>query len=205
MDSKSYIDKITVEFLSGKNRYSKLNKSNRDLNKDDISFYRKRIVNTTRELIKKITDPSYNEHNDNSTIIDNNSVQDEFKNYIETLIYTFKQDDMKDMINNHNGFDNNIARNIINSDNSNCDNSNCDINDSDMLLTTTDNIDKNLFNKPINIKNRYDWSNFCTIDKKPIETKPMPKIAEFNLKNPDLRNKGIKNKKSRDIIDNEKK
>lgn len=201
MDSKSYIDKITVEFLSGKNRYSKLNRTNRDLNKDDISFYRKRIVNTTRELIKKILDPSYNEYNNNSTIIDNNSIQNEFKNYIETLIYTFKQDDMKDIINNHNGFDNNITGNIINNDNSNC-----DVNDSDILLTDTDNIDKNLFNKPINIKNKYDWSNFCTIDKKPLETKSMPKITEFNLKNPSLRNKGIKNKKYRDnIVDNEKK
>ena len=113
-------------------------------------------------------------------------------NYINTLIYAYKQDDIKDMINNNNGHID-ISNSITSGESI-----------SDDLRLTSDSIhtiDNNLFRRPSNIKNKYDWSQYCKIEKKDIEKEyHIPKIKEYNLKDPILRTKGIKNKKSNDNI-----
>ena len=46
------------------------------------------------------------------------------------------------------------------------------------------------------VKNRYDWGNFCKVDKKTQNNSNIviPKIVDYDLKDPILRKKGIKNK-----------
>lgn len=198
MDAKKYIDRITLEYLSG-SRYNKDNQKTEIIHNDDILFYKKRIINTTRELIKKITDPSYNETND---IIDNNSVQEAFKYFVETLVYSYKQDDMIDMIKSHNGFididisDNHFIPEHIKS-----------TSHGETKPISITQIDSNIFSRTTNMKNKYDWSRFCKVDKKvEKQDKPMPKLGDYNLKDPSLRLKGVKNKKStNNIVSDDKK
>jgi hypothetical protein len=59
-----------------------------------------------------------------------------------------------------------------------------------------------------NAKNRYDWSRFCKIEKKHqdpadenAKRRNTPKLGEYNLKDPTLRTKGIKNRESRENRD----
>ena len=55
MNSKNYIDNITIKYFSG-NRYCKIENEDININIDnsEIIFYKKRIINTTRELIKNL-------------------------------------------------------------------------------------------------------------------------------------------------------
>ena len=197
MNSKKYIDDITIKYLSG-NRYNKLDTIdlNTNVNKDELYFYKKRITNTTRELIKKYTDATDN--------IDNNAVNEAFINYANALIKYFKQEDLIDLIKNHNGFiDDNLSmknQDISNQDISNQDISNQDISNQDINNQDIINEKNKYFIKPLNVK-KYDWNNFCKVDRK-IENNQqlMPKLCEYDLKNPSLRIKGVKNKKSKDNI-----
>jgi len=193
MDSKKLVDKITLEYLSC-NRVKKTNNffNSELVNVEDIKFYRKRVINTTRELLKKITDISYNEYDEQSeNIINNSTVQDALNSYLNVLIYAYKQDDIKDIINKQNGFTQEYfySKKEVEVD---IDISNIDIHK----------IDNTIVKKPSNIKNRYDWSQYCKIEKKVInvEKESIPKINEINLKDPSLRTKGIKNKKSNNNI-----
>ena len=198
MDPKKYIDRITLEYLSG-SRYNQDNQNNEIIHKDELLFYKKRIINTTRELIKKITDPSYNETND---IIDNNSVQEAFKYFVERLVYSYKQDDMRDMIKSHNGF---IDIDLSNNDFITEDLINNTKGETKPVSITQ--IDSNIFSRTTNMKNKYDWSRFCKVDRR-VEKheKPMPKLGDYNLKDPSLRLKGVKNKKStNNIVSDDKK
>ena len=188
MDTKKYIDKITLEYLS-KNKCNRENNQELILGKDDIEFYRKRIINTTRELIKKNIDTSLN--SDTNIIIYNNTVQDSFNNYIKALIYYYKQEDKIDYINQHNGF-------LNNDDMIKISNNNQSMNDQSKydkhLAINIRNLDNTLLKN--RVKNRYDWGNFCKVDKKTQNNSNIviPKIVDYDLKDPILRKKGIKNK-----------
>ena len=195
MNSKNYIDNITIKYFSG-NRYCKIENEDININIDnsEIIFYKKRIINTTRELIKKFTDISFN--TDDNYILDNNLVNDTFTDYVKSLINAYKQDDLNDMIKNHNGLlDISITNPNLNT------NTNLNLNEN-TNPNISKKIDNTIFSKPLNIKNKYDWSNFCKVDKKADKSsqQPMPKIGNYNLKNPSLRIKGVKNKKSKDTI-----
>lgn len=150
-------------------------------------------------MIKKITDPSYNETND---IIDNNSVQEAFKYFVESLVYSYKQDDMIDMIKSHNGFiDIDISDNDFISEHEKTSNH------GETKPISITQIDSNIFSRTTNMKNKYDWSKFCKVDRKVKKPdKPMPKLGDYNLKDPSLRLKGVKNKKStNNIVSDDKK
>lgn len=195
MDSKKLVDKITLQYLSS-NRLKNLNISsnNKLVNTEDIKFYRKRIINTTRVILKKITDISQNDLDDtdklNEGIINNTAVKDALYNYLKVLIYAYKQDDIKDIINRQNGFTEEYFENK---------NQRLDTIEETEELIETDihKIDTNIFKKTTNIKNRYDWGQYCKIEKKvtDLDKETMPKINKINLKDPSLRTKGIKNKK----------
>lgn len=196
-ESKKYVDKITLEYLSG-NRYSKLDDAEKNQIKNikarDLIFYKKRIINTTRELIRAKTDPSFNETNN---IIENIAVQEVFTLYAHTLIQCYQQDDLNDLIQDHNGFIDDNNNNDNNIDNNNYDLS---LNENENQLT----IDREIFmNINANVKNRYDWSRFCKIEKKPhdpavenMKRRNTPKLGEYNLKDPALRTKGIKSREN---------
>jgi len=186
MDSKKLIDKITIEYLSS----SRLKKTDFFCNNkhniiEDIKFYKKRILNTTREILKKITDISNNESSEN--MINNNNIEEALLNYLNVLIYAYKQDDIKDIINKQNGFTEEYF--LTKKELSSCP---IDISNIDIYK-----INNNIFKKSNNLKNQYDWKQYCKIEKKVINVgiESIPKVNDINLKDPSLRTKGIKNKK----------
>ena len=205
-ESRKYVDKITLECLSS-NRLSKNdinngnnnginNGNNNGINNDklfvkatDLGFYKRRVLNTTRELIKQITDPSFNETNN---IICDRLVKEAFGNYINTLITAYRQDDMRDMIRSHNGFDNDECSGLesILEESQETQSQIQDIQD-------IQSININQFNISMR-KNRYDWSRFCKIEKcAESEANPLntpPKLGEYNLRDPALKNKGVKSR-----------
>lgn len=52
MDPKKYIDRITLEYLSG-SRYNQGSQNDENIHKDELIFYKKRIISTTRRIDKK--------------------------------------------------------------------------------------------------------------------------------------------------------
>lgn len=177
-DTQKYLDKITLQYLAG-NKFN--NNNNQDINKDDIAFYKKRIINTTRELITKFIDSSLN--------ISNNIIDNTFIDYINLLIYSYKQSDLTELIEKHNGF----QRNIDNNDNDNNDNND---NDNDNILDISNNKLDSIFIKSLKTKNNtYNWRDFCIINKKAEHDNiNLPKLANYDLKEPSLRIKGVKQK-----------
>jgi len=84
MDNEEYINKITLEYLLNPNMLIKNNQSLLDTKLDkDIKFYRKRISQLTKDMIKG----NY----------PNNDLQIIFQKYASELIYYFKQQDTKDI------------------------------------------------------------------------------------------------------------
>jgi len=81
---EEYINKITLKYLLNPNMLAKNNKTTLNYNLDkDIRFYRKRINQLTKDMIKK------NFPNSDLKMI--------FENYTSELIYYFKQQDTKDI------------------------------------------------------------------------------------------------------------
>ena len=202
-ESRKYVDKITLECLS-RNRLQKndinngINNGNNGINNNDklfvkatdLGFYKRRVLNTTRELIKQITDLSFNETNN---IICDRVVKEAFGNYINTLIAAYRQDDMRDMINAHNGFDSDTFSSLdtIFEESQGQTQESQESKESQKIQS----IDINRFNISTR-KNRYDWSRFCKIEKSaesaanPFNTPP--KLGEYNLRDPALKTKGVK-------------
>ena len=202
-ESRKYVDKITLECLSS-NRLQKNfinnngnnngNNGNNGNNNDklfvkaiDLGFYKQRVLNTTRELIKQITDPSFNE---TDNIICDRVVKEAFGNYINTLIRAYRQDDMRDMIRSHNGFDNDECsglESILEESQ--------ESQETQSHIQDIQSININQFNISTR-KNRYDWSRFCKIEKcadspaNPFNTPP--KLGEYNLHDHALKTKGVK-------------
>lgn len=82
--NEEYINKITLQYLLNPNMLVKNNKTTLDCNLDkDIRFYRKRINQLTKDMIKG------NFPNTDLKMI--------FENYTSQLIYYFKQQDTKDI------------------------------------------------------------------------------------------------------------
>jgi hypothetical protein len=162
------IHQITVDCLINKEVYLKMQKSNliHSVNKKEKKFYRKRVLNLTRELLLK-KDTSYNEINPD--------IKNSFDNFVKTCIHYFKTIDRNDIIQeeyNHFEDDGDVCSDATNSNGYNSEN------------------DNKLFMRSIKIKNGLE--NFVTIKsfKKPDEM-ILPKIKDINLEEPTLRNKGI--------------
>jgi len=82
--NEEYINKITLEYLLNPNMLVKKNQTLLDTNLEkDIKFYRKRITQLTKDMIK--------------TNYPNNHLKTIFENYASELIYYFKQQDIKDI------------------------------------------------------------------------------------------------------------
>ena len=82
--NEEYINKITLEYLLNPNMLVKNNQTKLDNNLEkDIKFYRKRINQLTKDMIKG------NFPNSDLKMI--------FENYTSELIYYFKQQDTKDI------------------------------------------------------------------------------------------------------------
>ena len=203
-ESRNYVDKITLECLS-RNRLSKNNGNNNNksfVKATDLGFYKRRVLNTTRELIKQITDPSFNETNN---IICDRLVQQEFGNFINTLITAYRQDDMRDMIIVHNGFGGDefsgmesiLEESQEQEQEEEKQEEQEQENQEQEEKQKTQSININQFNISTR-KNRYDWSRFCKIEKcdepEPNVLNTPPKLGEYNLRDPALKNKGVKSR-----------
>jgi hypothetical protein len=171
--SEDLVHQITVDCLINKEVYLKMQKSSlmHSINKKEKKFYRKRVLNLTRELLLK-KDTSYNEINPD--------IKNSFDNFVKTCIHYFKTIDRNDIIQEeYNHFDD---------DPDNNDNEKCS--DTTNLNDYNNENNNKLFMRSIKIKNGLE--NFVTIKsfKKPDEM-ILPKIKDINLEEPTLRNKGI--------------
>lgn len=175
--SEDIINQITLDCLINKEIFEKMRgvKQQKMVNKKDKKFYRKRILNLTKELLLK-KDDNYNEINPDIKI--------SFDNYIKTCIHYFKVIDNNDILQeeyknfnteNINQIDNN--RDITNP------NSSYD-NEKDRLFMRSIKI-PNALEKIVKVKTTKVQDDFI-----------LPKIKEIDLKEPNLRNKGIQKKEN---------
>ncbi len=177
--SENIINQITLDCLLNKELYQKHVKSSicKNIDKKDKKFYRKRVYNLTKELLLT-KDKEFN-----SNLLPD--VKRAFDNYVNTCIHYFKiidnndilQEDYKeyqkmDQILDINGSEEIIIDNTATKE------------DADKMMMRSINITNNSLDKFVKVKN---------LKKENII---LPKQKEVNLKDPILKNKGIKKKKN---------
>jgi hypothetical protein len=168
--SEDLINQITLDCLINKEVYEKMHefKKQKIINKKDKKFYRKRILNLTRELLLK-KDDDYSEINPD--------IKYSFDNYIKTCIHYFKIIDNNDIIQEE--YKDFTSGSDIQYDFNN----------------TYDNEKDKLFMRTVKIPNGLEKFVKITTTKKPEEI-ILPKIKEIDLQEPNLRNKGIQKKEN---------
>ena len=196
--TENIVHQITLDCLINREIYDKHScpSKNMKINKKDKKFYRKRILNLTRELLltkkdKNTTDiTDSNEINDVMETTVTPDLLNAFNNYVKACIQNFKTIDKNDII-QEDYKDINI--NLLND---------LDIpetlkHDHNIQETTNDN--NRLFMRTIKTKPSLD--NFVKYTyKKQQDDIILPKIREINLDEPTLRNKGIKKKEKENNI-----
>tara|TARA_Y100000741_G_scaffold358281_1_gene337249 strand:- start:2383 stop:2877 length:495 start_codon:yes stop_codon:yes gene_type:complete len=158
----------TLQYLTEPSLLEKLNSnSKKTAHNDEIGFYKKRIFLTTKSLLR------------NAKI--NPSVNNAFNNYVSVLIQHFKIVDTNDILQEE-------FKNILKNDNI-----------SKEQIKSVSEIEKEANSYIIEEQrdeNEGTLNNFVkTINSKPEEKIIMPKQKIVNLKNPELRNKGINKNK----------
>jgi hypothetical protein len=176
------INKITMDCLISKNQKQKMihYSSNKQYDKKDKKFYRRRIINLTREML-------LNNYSDDIL----HDVKEAFDIYVKTCIGFFKVKDEVDIIQSDMCFLEEVTNDV----------DKLDLDD----IVTPEEANK-LMMRTIKI-NKLPLDNFVTIKTMKIANDPiMPKQKEINLKDPQLKNKGINRKKNipNKYIDNEK-
>ena len=157
------------------------------INKKDKKFYRKRILNLTRELLLS------DKHNENQG---ENEIENEpiippdllyaFNNYVKSCINNFKTIDKNDIIQEE-----------YKAINASKNESYLEIELKELEDKTLE--DNKLFMRSIKTKNYLDdFVKYKYIKKE--EDMILPKMKDINLKEPNLRNKGIKKKENIPII-----
>jgi len=165
---------IDIKYLTNSSEYEKHVKKQlgKKINKKDKKFYRKRICSLTKELLT------------NDEVIVNPDIKKQFDEYIQTCIEYFKTLDNNDIIQN----DYNLMN--VNNTNTTTNNGN-DIMDDNVAMKSQEDAN-NLLIRSVNIKNSLD--NFVIKNKIKIKKNDMilPKQKNINLRDPVLKNKGIK-------------
>lgn len=174
--SENYINQITLDYLINKENYNKINNRNilKNANRKDKKFYRKRILNLTKDLLL------FPETKDEILP----DVKKSFELYIKTCIEYFqvldKSDILQDEYSELNGYDNlNLFDNVeynIDSDNPNT------VKEADNLIMRS---------IKINPLDKYVKRTFLKKEE-PI----IPLQKEIDLHEPYLKNKGICKKKN---------
>lgn len=197
-NTNDIIHNITIEYLINK-QYHNFFKKDADLlisiNKRDKKFYKKRILNVTRDLFL----------NDDVNI--SPDVKNSYNNYIKHCIEYFKMLDKSDIIQNEYNenvkaiSDNEDADKLILENDNEYDENNVDSNNTTKNKNKYDNANSMLFNKP-NKNNTLD--NF--VKKIHIEKNKIPEIIprkrRINLKDPLLKIKGVNNGVNNNINNN---
>lgn len=211
-DNEKMINKITLECLMNDTLYNKY--VNRDTEKkresdqeflEDLSFYNKRIINLTRELLKSIIDREYRTQYRDQKF---DYLRDMLSVYSRNLIEYFKHEDTRDI----------IQEEINKADLTPSNRSNYSLTESDLkmnpgnlktilesdLENLTESVDKRFAQQK---KDKYDWNQFVvkrTTDEalnaiNPTKNIIIPQITEIDLKNPELKTKGIREKKKKSV------
>lgn len=190
--TENIVHQITLDCLINKDMYEKQSskEKNMKINKKDKKFYRRRILNLTRELLlsKKEGDPTSDITNVMETVVTPDLLAT-FNNYVKACIHNFKiidkndiiQEDYKDI--NTNILD--MPGTLPHDDNNN--------------IQETANDNNRLFMRTIKTKPSLDNFVKYTYKKQPDDI-ILPKIREINLDEPTLRNKGIKKKEKENNI-----
>jgi hypothetical protein len=176
--SEDLIHQITLDCLVNKYVYTKMQNTNktRNINKKEKKFYRKRILNLSKDLLLK-KDNDYDEINPD--------IKSSFDNFIKTCIHYFKIIDRNDILQeDFKNFDEQIQTDTIKTNELV---SGGELNNNNNYNSETDN---KLFMRSIKIRNGLE--NFVTIKStKKQDEIVLPKIKDINLEEPTLRNKGI--------------
>ena len=187
--SDKLVHQITLDCLINKEIFNKQKSIEKKMkiNKKDKKFYRKRILNLTRELLLS------DKHNENQG---ENEIENEpiippdllyaFNNYVKSCINNFKTIDKNDIIQEE-----------YKAINASKNESYLEIELKELEDKTLE--DNKLFMLSIKTKNYLDdFVKYKYIKKE--EDMILPKMKDINLKEPNLRNKGIKKKENIPII-----
>jgi hypothetical protein len=176
--SQSFVDQITLDCLLNKETMGKhvMKQREKQINKEEFLFYRKRIFNLFKELINK------NVPEDLSP-----DVKYAYDTFIKSTIHYFKIIDNNDLLQEEYKdveFPPEICDNNNNNDNNN-DNDNLDISSNFMEA-----------NKIMMRSVKMDLPTLDKYVKRATNKKPnniiLPKSREVDITNPELKNKGIK-------------
>jgi hypothetical protein len=175
MSSETFLNEVTLDCLINREQYNKYiaNKEQKEINRKDQKFYRKRVYNLTKELLLSKEKPLY-------LFPD---VKHAFDHFVNTCIHYFKTIDKSDIIQSDYQDINDLSS----------------IQDLDVSdIYSKEEADK-LLMKTIQMPNTLD--NF--IQKKvtkPQKEMIIPKQKKINLKDPSLKLKGIpKSSKKKNI------
>lgn len=175
-ESDSFLNQVSLDYLINTKQYK--NPINKKINKKDKKFYRRRIQNLTKELLKEETEE----------ISVTPDIKYAFDNFIKTCIHYFKMLDKNDIIQeNYNGCKEEIKEEKEEEE----------INETTQFLKEEN---EKLLMRSVKITNP-SLDNFIKINMtKQTKELIIPQQKEINLKDPILKNKGIDKKKN--IINN---
>lgn len=184
LDISNNVDLLTLEYLSNNSFYNKINRQSKLVSKNERKFYRKRIINETKKMLK-------NE-------FDNDKLKDIFNTYIFSLINHFKTIDTNDLIQKcYDSSDNEVLD--LNTDLDFKGNDGDDENDTDISNRNPNKSMDYLFGKEQ--KKSITLDNFIIkTNNKGKKDNEFPEKKEINLNGPELKNKGIKNKKKKTVL-----
>ena len=176
-ESDAFLNQATLDYLINTKQYKiqLTNTLNKKINKKDKKFYRRRILNLTKELLSK----------DESEIVVSPDIKYAFDNLVKTCVHYFKILDRNDIIQkDYNEMDDEIKEEK-------------EISESEQFLKEEN---EKLLMRSVKMSN-HSLDNFIKIKMtKKVEELIIPQQKEINLKDPILKIKGITKKKN--IINN---
>ena len=180
--STEYVNQVTLECLMNKDTYKKYvaTKKKSVVNKKDQKFYRRRILSLTKELLypEEVTTPTTTTTTATSTINDPNIIG-LFQIYSKACIEYFKSLDKND---------------IIQDDYSTLTHETTEMSPED--IKTQAEIDQQ-FMRSIHVKEATTLDKFVKRSTTAPKDDPiLPKQKDINLRDPVLKNKGIRKKKN---------
>lgn len=179
LDISNNVDLLTLEYFSNNTFYSKINKQSNIVSKCEKKFYRRRIMNETKKMLKNDFD-------------NNEKLKDIFNTYIFSLINHFKTIDTNDLIQKCYDSSDNEVLYFKGTDGD-------DENDKNTSVYNQSNQNMDyLFGKEQ--KKTVTLDNFIIKINKDKKDNEFPEKKEINLNEPELKNKGIKNKKKKTIL-----
>ena len=185
LESDAFLNKATLDYLINTKQYKiqfisyTVIALNTKINRNDKKFYRRRILNLTKDLLSK----------EESEIIVSPDIKYAFDNLVKTCIHYFKILDRNDIIQeDYNNFNKGIDDEIKEEK---------EISETDKFLKEEN---EKLLMRSVKLSN-HSLDNFIKIKMtKKVEELIIPQQKEINLKDPILKNKGITKKKN--IINN---